>query len=82
VITTRRRGAAELLHRLGLRSLALHTASFGSIGLCVLLWVRAKAVDQDERGNAERRALFIGLWPPMLWLIGDSVRRVETRDRP
>jgi hypothetical protein len=29
------------------------------------LWIRAKAVDQEERGNAERRALFVGLWPPM-----------------
>jgi hypothetical protein len=34
-------------------------------------------VDQDERGNAERRALFVGLWPPTLWLIGDSLRRRE-----
>jgi hypothetical protein len=43
----------------------------------VLLWQRAKTVDQDERGNAERRALFVGLWPPTLWLIGDSIERHE-----
>ena len=47
------------------------------IGLCITLWIRAKTVDQDERGNAERRALFVGLWPPMLWLIGDSLQRHE-----
>ena len=47
------------------------------VGLCIGLWIRAKTVDQDERGNAERRALFVGLWPPMLWLIGDSVQRAE-----
>jgi hypothetical protein len=34
-------------------------------------------VDQDERGNAERRALFVGLWPPMFWLIGDSLPEGE-----
>ena len=51
--------------------------SLGSIGLCIGLWIRAKTVDQDERGNAERRALFVGLWPPMLWLIGDSLDRQE-----
>jgi len=45
--------------------------------LCVGLWMRAKTVDQDERGNAERRALFVGLWPPTLWLIGDSLRDTE-----
>jgi hypothetical protein len=52
-----------------------YAASLASIGLCVGLWIRAKTVDQDERGNAERRALFVGLWPPMFWLIGDSLDR-------
>jgi hypothetical protein len=42
----------------------LHALSLGSIALCLLLWQRAKTVDQDGRGNAERRALFVGLWPP------------------
>jgi hypothetical protein len=69
------------LHRLGLRGWMLHGASLGSVGLCIVLWVRAKTVDQDERGNAERRALFVGLWPPMFWLIGDAVERRERRRR-
>jgi hypothetical protein len=34
-------------------------------------------VDQEERGNAERRALFVGLWPPLLWLIGQSLESYE-----
>jgi hypothetical protein len=70
-----------MLQRLGLRAWMLHTTSLGSVGLCIALWVRAKTVDQDERGNAERRALFVGLWPPMLWLLGDSVERGERRKR-
>ncbi|MGV9348381.1 hypothetical protein ACWDSD_26920 [Streptomyces spiralis] len=56
-----------------MRSSHLHLASLATVGLCVTLWVRAKTVDQAERGNAERRALFVGLWPPTLWLIGDSL---------
>ncbi len=64
-----------LLQRAGLRSGHLQALSMGSIGLCIGLWIRAKTVDQDERGNAERRALFVGLWPPMFWLIGDSLER-------
>ena len=67
----------RLLHRAGLRSWLLHASSLGSVGLCVLLWQRAKTLDQDERGNAERRALFVGLWPPTFWLIGDAVERQE-----
>jgi hypothetical protein len=66
------------LHRAMLRSWHMHAASLGSIGLCITLWIRAKTVDQDERGNAERRALFVGLWPPMFWLIGDALQRHET----
>jgi hypothetical protein len=54
----------------------------GSIGLCIALWIRAKTVDQAERGNAERRALFVGLWPPMFWLMGESVERIEAGARP
>jgi hypothetical protein len=67
----------QVLRRAGLRGMHLHAASMGSVALCVVLWIRAKTVDQDERGNAERRALFVGLWPPMLWLIGDSVEKAE-----
>ena len=55
----------ERVHRAGLRGWHMHLAAVGSIILCIGLWIRAKTVDQDERGNAERRALFVGLWPPM-----------------
>jgi hypothetical protein len=67
----------RLLHRAGVRSTDLHLASFGAIGLCLTLWIRAKTVDQEQRGNAERRAIFVGLWPPMLWLIGEALRDGE-----
>ncbi|MBJ7593852.1 MAG: hypothetical protein JF886_03155 [Candidatus Dormibacteraeota bacterium] len=65
------------LHRAGLRAGHMQAFSLASIGLCIGLWIRAKTVDQDERGNAERRALFVGLWPPTIWLIGDSLERHE-----
>jgi hypothetical protein len=72
---------AKTLHRAGVRSDQLEIVSMGSVLLCVMLWLRAKTVDQDERGNAERRALFVGLWPPTIWLIGDSLGRRERRRR-
>jgi hypothetical protein len=65
---------SEAVGRLGVRSTHFYGASLGSVGLCIVLWIRAKTVDQDERGNAERRALFVGLWPPMFWLMGDSLK--------
>ena len=69
------------LHDTGVRSGALHATSLGAIVLCINLWLRAKTVDQHERGNAERRALFVGLWPPMFWLMGQSLEREEERAR-
>jgi hypothetical protein len=68
---------SERLGRAGVRSTHLYVASLGTIALCIGLWIQAKTVDQDERGNAERRALFVGLWPPMFWLIGDSLKAAE-----
>ena len=62
---------------MGLRGWHFQVTSLASIYLCIALWIRAKTVDQEERGNAERRALFVGLWPPMFWLIGDAVRLEE-----
>ena len=69
----------KLLSDAHVRGWYLHVASLGAVCLCITLWIRAKTVDQEERGNAERRALFVGLWPPMLWLIGDSVEAREDR---
>jgi hypothetical protein len=66
------------LHRMGLKSGHMQISSLSAIALCIGLWIRAKTVDQDERGNAERRALFVGLWPPTIWLIGDSLARHES----
>jgi hypothetical protein len=71
----------QRLYRIGARDWMGHGSSIGSIGLCIGLWIRAKTVDQDERGNAERRALFVGLWAPTLWLMGDSLERQEPKRR-
>ncbi len=70
----RRAMIVSTLHAARLRAGHFHAMSVGGVALCIALWIRAKTVDQDERGNAERRALFVGLWPPTLWLIGDSLR--------
>ena len=71
----------SVLFRVGLRSWHFQASSLASIYLCIALWIRAKTVDQEERGNAERRALFVGLWPPMFWLIGDAVQLEERAHR-
>ena len=63
----------KLLHKAGLRGWHLHSVSLGTVSLGLGLWIRAKTVDQSERENAERRAIFVGHWPIMFWLIGDAI---------
>jgi hypothetical protein len=67
---------------LRLRGEHFRALSMGSVGLCLGLWIRAKTVDQEERGNAERRAIFVGHWPPTLYLIGNSLDRRARRQAP
>ena len=67
--------STRLLDRAGPRGWQLRGASLTAILACIALRVRATTVGEDERANAERRALFIGLWPPTLWLIGDTLDR-------
>lgn len=71
----------NMIRRLGFDGPEFHALSLGSVGLCIGLWIRAKTVDQDERGNAERRALFVGLWAPTLWQIGDSLSTTRRPNR-
>jgi hypothetical protein len=68
---------SAFLYRCGLRAWQMQIAAMGAVGLCIGLWIRAKTVDQEERGNAERRALFVGLWPSTIWLIADALERQE-----
>ena len=67
----------KLLHQAGIRGWHLHTVSLSVVSLSLGLWIRAKTVSQEGRPNAERRAIFVGLWPGMFWLIGDAVERHE-----
>lgn len=61
----------------GLRGSHLEAAALGSIGLCLVLWMRAAGVDQEERGNAERRAIFVGLWAPTLLLLEQTAHECD-----
>jgi hypothetical protein len=63
----------DALEALRFRGDHFHAMAAGSVVLCIALWVRAKTVDQDERANAERRAIFVGLWAPTLWQVGDAL---------
>ncbi len=65
----------DALNAVGLRGPQFRLLAMGSVGLCLTLWIRARTVTQSARANAERRAIFVGLWPPTLLLLGAAVDR-------
>jgi hypothetical protein len=78
LLLNRRRAPASLrpvavLGRLGLQGWQFQVASLASIVTCTGLWVTAKTRDQTLRGHDERRALYVGLWTPTLYLVGRSL---------
>lgn len=72
---------ARFLHAVGLRATHVRSLALGSIGLSLALWIRAKTDDQERRGNAERRAIFVGLWPFGFHLVAEALERDEGRRR-
>ena len=47
------------MYKGGLRGWQLHSVSLANVVMGLGLWIRAKTVDQSERDNAERRAIFV-----------------------
>ncbi len=49
-------------------------ASLGSMLLSVMLWFVPRSGDDADKGRPERLAIFVGLWPPTLFLMGHALR--------
>ncbi len=64
----------RLLRSAGVTPDMLYTASLGSILLSLVLWFVPRGGDDSEKARPERLALFVGLWPPTLFLMGHALR--------
>ncbi len=49
-------------------------ASLGSMLLSIILWFVPRSGDDADKGRPERLAIFVGLWPPTLFLMGHALR--------
>ena len=49
-------------------------ASLGSMLLSIMLWFVPRSGDDADKGRPERLAIFVGLWPPTLFLMGHALR--------
>ena len=65
------------LRSLGLTPDMFYAASLGSMLLSLLLWFVPRGNAGDDKGRPERLAIFVGLWPPTLFLMGHALREEE-----
>ena len=69
---------ALALSKIGLRADLLHGLGFASIVAALSLWGKSAAASgSEERGRAERLAIFVGLWPPTFFLLGKVLQDIE-----
>lgn len=67
------------MRKIGLTSATMYFASLASIALSIGIWFLRKG---DDRSNAERFGIFVGLWAPTLMIMGKAVEDSERMDGP
>ena len=68
----------RLLRSLGLTPDMAYSASLGSIVLSLALWFLPRSTANSERRG--QLAIFVGLWPPTLMLLGHALEAEERTD--
>ncbi len=64
----------RVLRSIGITPDMFYLASLGSMLLSVMLWFVPRGGDDADKGRPERLAIFVGLWPPTLFLMGHALR--------
>jgi hypothetical protein len=62
------------LRSVGITPDMFYVASLASMLLSLVLWFVPRGGDDADKGRPERLAIFVGLWPPTLFLIGHALR--------
>ena len=62
------------LRSVGITPDMFYAASLGSMLLSIVLWFIPRSGDDADKGRPERLAIFVGLWPPTLFLMGHALR--------
>jgi hypothetical protein len=63
-----------LFRSIGLKPDVLYVASLASMVLSLMLWFVPRGGSDEEKARAERLAVFVGLWPPTLFLMGHALQ--------
>lgn len=61
---------------LGLTSDTMYLATFASILGSILIWFLTDR-ESGDRSHAERFGIFVGLWAPTFWAMGNAMKESE-----
>ena len=62
------------LRSVGITPDMFYFASLASMLLSLMLWFVPRSGNDADKGRPERLAIFVGLWPPTLFLMGHALR--------
>ena len=62
------------LRSVGITPDMFYFASLASMMLSLMLWFVPRSGNDADKGRPERLAIFVGLWPPTLFLMGHALR--------
>lgn len=66
------RDMVQLLKKVGLSQDLMYVLGFASVGASIAVWNAKKG---DDSAHAERFGIFIGLWAPTFFAIGNGLAR-------
>jgi hypothetical protein len=69
------------LRSMGLTPDIAYGAALVSMALSVILWFLPRSGDEADKGRPERLAIFVGLWPPTLAILGHALREEERSEK-
>lgn len=64
------------LRALGLTSDSMYLATFASIIGSIAIWFLTNR-ESEDRSHAERFGIFVGLWAPTFWAMGNAMKESE-----
>lgn len=65
----------RMLRQVGVTSDLVYLAGLLSIGASIATWAAAKR--NSDPAHAERFGIFVGLWPPTFFVLGNALKQEE-----
>jgi hypothetical protein len=66
-----------MLRKMGMSSDLMYTMGAGSVGLSMAVWMLSRRFEAARLDRADRWGIFIGLWAPTFFAIGNGLRSEE-----